>query len=82
MSDGRGLLAPAVFPGGLFTEAAMPGQLYQGDESMRLRHGEFLPESLCMIKRHGVRGILLKNLIKLHEGFRIISFVFQRDAQI
>jgi hypothetical protein len=51
-------------------------------ESMRLCHGNLLAQRLCEIKCHGIGRILLKNFIKLAEGFGIISFVFQRLAQI
>lgn len=56
--------------------------LFHDDESMRLRQGELLAQSLCLIKRHGIAGILLQNFIKLHQGFGIIPFVFQGHAQI
>ena len=56
--------------------------LFYGYESMRLRRGELLAQSLCEIKRHGIGGIMLKDFIKLHESFGIFSFIFQGHAQI
>ena len=57
-------------------------RLFCGHESGRWRQGELLAQGLYVIQRHGIGGIMLKNFIKLCEGFGIFSFIDQRHAQI